>query len=71
MQRDSRLVSCDYITVTLKERRGGGLCGGTWRGARWRQLCWGYEAGRVEEKTNERKKRWVIKKHEALAAGDV
>lgn len=27
MQRDSRLASCDYITVTQEGRQGGGLCG--------------------------------------------
>lgn len=51
----------DHITMTQKERQGGGLFGGqrgTWRGARWRQLCWGHEACRVEEKTNERKESW-------------
>lgn len=28
VQRDSRLVSCGYITMRLKERKAGGLCGG-------------------------------------------
>lgn len=27
MRRDSRLASCDYITMTQKKRRGGRLCG--------------------------------------------
>lgn len=38
-----------------------------WRGARWRQLCRGYGARRVEEKTNESKKRYTRLSRQAVS----